>query len=92
MSVPTEYFDEIQDAAAGPPRGFGSVRVTRADRRLALEDLDLLRIGGLAHATSLPIKKAVRTAEGIDVGDAVTVDVELELLGLVSVRGDASGG
>jgi Domain of unknown function (DUF1905) len=77
VSVPTEYFDEIQDAAAGPPRGFGSVRVT-------------VRIGSSRWKTSifpdggsrtyvLPLKKAVRTAEGIDVGDAVTVDVELEL-------------
>ena len=77
VSVPTEYFDEIQDAAAGPPRGFGSVRVA-------------VRIGGTRWTTSifpetgsrtyaLPIKKAVRTAEGIGAGDVVMVDLELQL-------------
>ena len=76
-SVPTEYFDEIQDAAAGPPRGFGAVRVS-------------VRIGTSRWKTSifpssgsrdyvLPIKKAVRKAEGIDVGDTVTVELELML-------------
>jgi hypothetical protein len=77
VSVPTEHFDEIRDAAAGPSRGFGAVRVS-------------VRIGdsrwktsifpdGASRSYVLPIKKAVRTAEGIDAGDAVTVDVELEL-------------
>lgn len=77
VSVPTEYFDEIQDAVAGPRRGFGAVRVA-------------VRIGGSRWLTSifpeggsrtyaLPIKKAVRTAEGIDAGDTVTVDLELAI-------------
>ena len=61
VSVPTEYFDEIQAAAAGP-RGFGSVRVAVHDRRHPLEDLDLP--GQPRRTYVLPIKKAVRTARG----------------------------
>jgi hypothetical protein len=58
-----------------PRRGFGSLRVK-------------VTIGGSAWSTSifpdgrlgtysLPIKKAVRTAEGLGEGDVTTVTVEL---------------
>jgi hypothetical protein len=75
VSLPAEASEEIRDRADGPRRGFGSVRVRAA-------------VGGSAWATSifpdaargcyvLPIKRAVRTAEGLDAGDTATVTVEL---------------
>lgn len=75
VSLPGEASEEIRELVAGPRRGFGSLRVR-------------VTIGGSTWLTSifpdsgrdtyvLPIKRAVRTAEAIDVGDIVTVTVEL---------------
>jgi hypothetical protein len=79
VTLPTETSDEIRDlatvGAAGPRRGFGSVRVR-------------VTVGGSSWTTSvfpdsasgryvLPIKRAVRNAESLDVGDIATVTVEL---------------
>ena len=73
VTLPPELTDDIR-AQAGPRRGFGSVRVRAT-------------VGGTAWSTSifpsksdgylLPVKKAVRTAEGIDEGDLVAVELEL---------------
>jgi hypothetical protein len=72
LTVPPEVSDAIDDATATlPPRGFGSVRVE-------------VRIGGSTWRTSvfpsseesafvLPVKRAVRSAEGLDVGDEAEV-------------------
>ncbi|ROS27908.1 DUF1905 domain-containing protein [Cellulomonas sp. PhB150] len=71
--VPPAMADEILEVAEGVARGFGSVRVQ-------------VRIGGSTWRTSLfpgestyalPIKKAVRTAEGCEAGDTVQVWLEL---------------
>ena len=70
MRLPVEIADEVRDVA-DEPAGSGSVRVQ-------------VRIGGTAWATSvfpdkasgsylLPVKKSVRSSEGIDDGDTVTV-------------------
>ena len=76
VSLPADVSEEIRDrAAAGPPRGFGSVRVH-------------VTIGGTSWTTSifpdsgrkayvLPIKRAVRRAESLAEGDTATVTVEL---------------
>jgi hypothetical protein len=75
VSLPAEASEEIQDMAAEPRRGFGSVRVR-------------VTIGGSTWTTSifpdsargsyvLPIKRAVRKAESLDAGDNTTVTVEL---------------
>jgi hypothetical protein len=76
VSLPEEVSDEIRDLAAdGPRRGFGSVRVR-------------VTIGGSTWKTSvfpdagkgryvLPVKRAVRQAEGLDTGDVVTVRLAL---------------
>jgi len=75
VSLPEEDFEEIRDRSGGPRRGFGSVRVRAT-------------VGGSRWNTSifpdsargsyvLPIKRAVRTAEGLDAGDVATVTVEL---------------
>lgn len=74
VTVPPDVSDEIAERAPRAP-GFGSVRVEAT-------------IGATTWRTSLfpdtkrrayllPIKNAVRTAESIDVGDEVTVDLEL---------------
>jgi hypothetical protein len=70
VSLPFDVADEIE-AQAGPGRGFGSVRVE-------------VTIGGSTWRTSvfpsaeertyaLPVKKPVRAAEGLDVGDTCRV-------------------
>ena len=74
VSLPAEESEEIRDLADGPRRGFGSVRVRAT-------------VGGSTWKTSifpsatgayvLPIKRAVRKAEGLDTGDTATVRVEL---------------
>jgi hypothetical protein len=74
VSLPARESEEIRDLAGGLRRGFGSVRVR-------------VTIGSSTWATSifpgseaayvLPVKRSVRAAEGIDVGDTATVTVEL---------------
>lgn len=76
VSLPAEDSAEIKELAAGIPRGFGSVKVTAT-------------IGATTWRTSifpskegayvLPLKKAVRTAEGLAVDDVATVKVELDV-------------
>jgi hypothetical protein len=75
VSVPVETSEEIKERSAGPRRGFGSVRVRAS-------------IGGSTWTTSifpdsmrgcyvLPVKRAVRKAEELDVGDVAPVRLEL---------------
>jgi hypothetical protein len=75
VSLPAELSDEIRELADGPRRGFGSLRVR-------------ITVGGSTWTTSifpdgrrncyvLPVKRAVRKAEGLDAGDIATVTVEL---------------
>ena len=75
VNLPALDSAEIREIAGAVPRGFGSVRVTAT-------------IGATTWKTSifpggdgryaLPIKKAVRKTEGLDIGDAVNVRVELD--------------
>jgi hypothetical protein len=73
-SLPVEVADEVLDLS-GPRRGFGAVRVE-------------VTIGGSLWRTSifpdsklrtyvLPVKKAVRKAEGVGDGDVVHVRLEI---------------
>ncbi|GAA0968541.1 DUF1905 domain-containing protein [Actinocorallia libanotica] len=75
VSLPAEASEDIRDLAPGSARGFASLRVRAT-------------IGGISWKTSifpdsasgsyvLPIKRAVRAAEGITAGDSTTVTVEL---------------
>lgn len=75
VAVPEPISDEIAARTEGFTRGFGSVRVQ-------------VRIGGSAWATSLfpdskmgvyvlPVKKAVRQAEGLTDGSTARVHLEL---------------
>lgn len=72
VTVPEDETDEIHEVAPHPG-GFGSVRVQ-------------VQIGDSTWKTSvfpnsksgcfvLPVKKAIRKAEGIDVGDTTTVEL-----------------
>lgn len=76
VTLPFDVSDEIDDTASAARVGFGSVRVE-------------VTIGSTTWNTSvfpdtkaeafvLPVKRAVRTAEGIDDGD--TVDVALRVV------------
>ncbi|KXP02780.1 DUF1905 domain-containing protein [Tsukamurella tyrosinosolvens] len=71
VALPNHLADEIADTVDGSKPGFGSVRVS-------------VTIGATTWATSifpdsgrgtyvLPLKKAVRAAEGVDIGDTVEV-------------------
>lgn len=75
VTVPADISEGVRELVAGPRRGFGSVRVRAA-------------IGESRWATSifpdstkgcyvLPVKKAVRKAEGVEAGDTVQVAVEI---------------
>lgn len=75
VSLPVDVSDEIAALTDGSAHGFGSVPVR-------------VTIGNSTWTTSvfpdrsrgcyvLPVKKAVRKAEDIDIGDAATVKVEL---------------
>ena len=76
VRLPVEVAEELRDELTGPPAGFGSVRVA-------------VRVGASSWATSvfpdkesgsfvLPVKKAVRSSEGLLDGDLVTVELALE--------------
>lgn len=75
VSLPAEASEEIRDLAAGPRRGFGSlrVRVTVGDSTWTTSIFPDSVRGGYV----LPIKRAVRKAEDLDVGDFAPVTVEL---------------
>ena len=76
VSLPVELSEQIRSVPRPPAPGFGSLKVS-------------VTIGATVWATSifpdsksgcyvLPVKKAVRSAESLDVGD--TARVELEVL------------
>ena len=73
VSLPTGLADEVLDLVGDRARGFGSVRVE-------------VTVGTTVWRTSifpsaetyvLPVKKAVRRAEQLEVGDAVRVHLTL---------------
>ena len=76
LTLPAEVAEEIRDMAP-PRRGFGSVPVR-------------VRIGTTEWSTSvfpdtrsgsyvLPVKKPVRRAEALDVGDVVAVEIDVAI-------------
>ena len=75
VSLPAEASEEIRDVAAGPRRGFGSlrVRVTVGDSMWTTSIFP----DSVRGSYVLPIKRAVRQAESLDVGDIATVTLEL---------------
>ena len=71
-TVPEDESDEIHEVAPHPG-GFGSVRV-----QVSIGETEW-RTSVFPNAKSgcfvLPIKKAVRTAERVDIGDTATIDL-----------------
>ena len=73
VTIPADETEEIR-LRSGPPRGFGSVRVE-------------VTLGGSTWRTSvfpdkqrgyvLPVKKAVRRAESLEIGDPARLRLEL---------------
>ena len=71
VTVPRELSEDIRDQLTGPPKGFGSVRVSveAGESRWETSVFPDSDTGCFA----LPVKKAVRVAEQVDDGDELTV-------------------
>ena len=77
VSVPVDQSAVIRDLTEGLRRGFGSQRV-----RVSINDSEWATSLFPESATGrflLPVKKAIRQAEDLDVGDTATVTIELVL-------------
>ncbi len=74
VSLPASESEEIRDLAGGLRRGFGSVRV-RATIGNSTWTTSIFPASQAGYV--LPVKRPVRVAESLDVGDMVTVTVEL---------------
>ena len=74
VSVPEEESADIREIPR-MPSGFGAVKV-RATVGRSTWDTSIFP-GAAEGVYVLPMKKSVRTAEGIDDGDPVTVHLEL---------------
>jgi hypothetical protein len=74
VSLPASESEEIRDLASGPRRGFGSVRVRAT---IGASTWTTSIFPGTQACYVLPVKRPVRLAEDLDVGDTATVTVEL---------------
>jgi hypothetical protein len=74
VSLPDGASEEIRDLAGGLRRGFGSLRVRAT---IGASTWRTSIFPGRQSAYVLPVKRQVRAAEGLDVGDTATVTVEL---------------
>jgi hypothetical protein len=74
VSLPAGQSEKIRDLAGGPRRGFGSVRVRAT---IGTSTWSTSIFPGSEGDYVLPVKRPVRVAEGLDVGDMATVTVEL---------------
>ncbi|GAA0901302.1 DUF1905 domain-containing protein [Virgisporangium ochraceum] len=75
VSLPADASEDIRELSEGTRRGFGSVPVrvsigTSTWRTSVFPD-------GVRGVYVLPVKRAVRRAEGLDAGDVASVTVEL---------------
>lgn len=77
VSLPVEVSDEIRDLAAGPRRGFGAVRV-RVVLGASVWSTSIFPDAGRGCYV-LPVKRSVREAEQLAVGDVAKVSVEVVL-------------
>ena len=74
VTLPVEVAEEVR-LRAGEPRGFGSVRV-RVEAGTSRWETSVFPDSG-SGSFVLPVKKAVRTARGVEEGDAMTVTLEV---------------
>ncbi|GIG21063.1 hypothetical protein Cch01nite_17870 [Cellulomonas chitinilytica] len=75
VSLPTDVADEVLERGAAVARGFGSLRV-RVSVGTSVWTTSIFP-DDKAGTYVLPVKKAVRTAQGVDAGDSVGVHLEL---------------
>jgi hypothetical protein len=74
VTLPAGESEEIRDLAGGLRRGFGSVRVRAT---IGTSTWTTSIFPGSQAGYVLPVKRPVRVAEALDVGDVATVTVEL---------------
>jgi hypothetical protein len=74
VTLPASESEEIRDLAGGLRRGFGSVRVRAT---IGTSTWTTSIFPGSQAGYVLPVKRPVRIAESLDVGDVATVTVEL---------------
>jgi hypothetical protein len=77
VSLPLDVSDEIRERTSVPRPGFGSVSVTASIGSTTWTTSIFPEAGGGPYV--LPVKKSVRSAERIDVGDTATITVEVDL-------------
>nr|WP_214405272.1 DUF1905 domain-containing protein [Pseudonocardia lacus] len=75
VSLPVDDSEEIRHRTEGMANGFGSVRVTVTIGASGWQTSIFPDAGRGCYA--LPVKKAVRTAEGLTPGDVARVTIEL---------------
>lgn len=75
LTVPEDVSDEIRDMA-GPPRGFGSVRV-EATIGATTWRTSVFPNSDEAGTFALPLKKAVRKAEDLEVGESARISLRV---------------
>ena len=75
VTVPRELSDEIRDSLTGPPRGFGSVRVS-AEAGVSTWETSVFPDGD-SGCFVLPVKKAIRVAEQVDEDDELAVTLRV---------------
>ena len=75
VSVPADAADEIEARFGSTAGGFGSIKV---QVRIGLSQWSTSLFPSTAEKTYvLPVKKAVRTAQGVGDGDTVTVHLTI---------------
>jgi hypothetical protein len=74
VTLPSSDSEEIRDLAGGQHRGFGSVRV-RATIGASTWTTSIFPDSQVGYV--LPVKRPVRVAERLDVGDVAAVTLEL---------------
>ncbi|MEV4515737.1 DUF1905 domain-containing protein [Dactylosporangium sp. NPDC049525] len=75
VTLPDDESEEIRGVAGGVRRGFGSLRVRVTVGGTSWKTSIFPGSGGGAYV--LPLKRPVRKAETLDVGDVARVTVEL---------------
>ncbi len=75
VTLPSDVSEEVR-LQSGEPRGFGSVRVS-VEAGTSRWDTSVFPDDSGSGCFVLPVKKAVRTAEGVGEGDELTVTLRV---------------
>lgn len=75
VSLPNEYYSEIKAISSSPKKGFGSVKI---EASVGKSEWKTSIFPDTTSATYLlPIKKAIRKAENLNIRDMVNIKVRL---------------